>query len=275
MTASKTPVDKKFEMITFTGKILFSDLLLSPYFQEDDLILNNDWVSESSSHELFSFPLGYRCLADELDLFLVQHKKNITTYGAAFSARHIYFYSLKRKLFISNGKVSGFVNTIDIGLKQLAHHPCFTSLQKTTYCHEIFTKSELQLLVLLTQFPRIKNEEIALFFNIKVKTTYLYKNRLVRKLKDLTGSDERPNFVHILNDILRIQPKEGLSRLQFIVLPEEEFLNYQADLDHKNTKPLKAENRLCSEILTTRREKLMRLLYKLSQHESLLDKKTP
>ncbi|MCF6775403.1 hypothetical protein L3V83_02330 [Thiotrichales bacterium 19X7-9] len=238
-----------YEMISVAGEIIYSDIEVTEYISgQRDILQENP----NSAPKQFAFPLGHsELLNDNIALFSGDVDK-LVKHGVIFSDQHVCVFTNIRKPLMIHGKITGIINTYDLGYQQLITNPCFQNLEPITYQYENFTKNDIKLLVLLSQYKKLKNNDIKNVFDIKISTTYIYKHELSNKLKYIMESQEISQ-VGLLNDMFKISaPKcdsKEIKDSQFIVLPEKEFLIHCKNLSQQKAKILKFENNFDDQLI--------------------------
>ncbi|TNF66979.1 MAG: hypothetical protein EP298_07625 [Gammaproteobacteria bacterium] len=233
---------RRFDAITYRGKILFSDLFFSQHLTEE----GRTFFKPDKANEVprqFAFPLGYSTMFDDFLLLFEKKEESITRYGVAFSFDYFVVFTLVRTPFMSEGKMVGIVNNVDYGYHQLIFNPCYQEIMPLPCQYDRLTKNEMQLLFLLAQFPELKAKDITGLMDVQIRTAYMYKYDLINKLKDIFHQ-EQLNFVELINKIFHVEVPKPVSDTQnFIVLPKEEFLSH-CDLlsKDKSVQTLRYEN---------------------------------
>ncbi|MCF6765621.1 hypothetical protein L3V82_07540 [Thiotrichales bacterium 19S3-7] len=233
---------RRFDAITYRGKVLFSDLFFSQHLtQEGRTFFESDQAN--SLPRQFAFPLGYSTMFDDFLLLYEKKENTLTRFGVAFSASHFIIFTLVRQPFLSDGKMVGIVNNVDYGYHQLITNPCYQDILSLPCHYDRLTKNELQLLFLLAQFPELKAKDITGLMDVQIRTAYMYKYDLLNKLKDIFHQ-EQLDFVKIVNQIFHVDaPKSEADKLNFIILPKEEFTSHYGLLSQdKSVKTLRYEN---------------------------------
>lgn len=210
----------KFDFIALKGQIIYLDSFTKDMFKKyTNYNLNIGSIGHLNS---FTFPLGASAFVPDTKSLISGEKKKITRYGVIFSKKKFFAYTLARKPLISEGKVVGIINCIDSGLEQIKHNPCFDFIQPIHYQYEKFSKNDLQVLMLLAQFPDITAQEIKKTLGVKLRTAYMYKYDLMTKLKEIF-MDNDLCLTECINLLFRINPSDCGA---FITLPLQEFMSH-------------------------------------------------
>ncbi|ODN42550.1 hypothetical protein [Piscirickettsia litoralis] len=221
----------QFHYITYQGKLMFSDLA-STQFIENILGINLTKIEAMNLANLFLYPLGSNYLMKDVIDLRSGKSKSITRHVILFSKKTCFVTTVVKEPLFSRGKIVGVINKANAGIEQVVSNPCFTELNSLSYNNEKFSKSQIQILLLLAQFRGVKAKEISKTLGVQMRTTYMYKCGLLNKLRDTFDCGDEIDYSDCLSQLFHIDLEHNN---RVIVLPFEELKAHCESLEKKRT----------------------------------------